>query len=169
MLKLTQSILVLSLMGTLSSTARADGEGVPGFSGNPDDTALAERAPAPTAAAILAAYRGSNQPYVGASDTGGNWHRAAVQARSRAETDLRSARAQLAQARAEVARLIAEIRIEGAESVDIGGEVRAARMVEAEWQRAVDAIIAHIGKIDAAIVMHGGEAPEEQLMRQSLK
>jgi hypothetical protein len=39
-------------------------------------------------------------------------------------------------------------------------------MVEAEWQRAANAVLAHIGKIDAAIVMRG-EAPQEHVVRQS--
>jgi len=170
MLKLTQSILVVLLMGSLSVAGRAGGEAVSGMPADSEGTTEAAAPPAPTVTAImaaLAAYRGPDQPYLGASR--GDWHRAAMQDRGRAETDLRSARDQLAKARAEVARLIGEIRIEGAESVDIGGEVRAARMVEAEWQRAVDAVLAYIGKIDAAIVMRGGEAPEEQVVRQSLR
>jgi len=167
MLKLTQSILVVLLMGSLSVAGRAGGEAVSGMPADSEGTTETAGPPTPTVTAIMAAYRSPDQPYLGASR--GDWHRAAMQDRGRAETDLRSARDQLAKARAEVARLIGEIRIEGAESVDIGGEVRAARMVEAEWQRAVDAVLAYIGKIDAAIVMRGGEAPEEQVVRQSLR
>ena len=167
MLKLIPPILIVLLMGALSTTGRADGEDTPRPPANPDGATQADGPAAPTATAILAAYRGSNQPYVGVSDTGAGWHRAAIEARRQAESDLLHARTRLTQARAEVARLIAEIRIEGAEGVDIGGEVRAARMVEAEWQRAVNAVLAHIGKIDAAIVMRGGEAPQEHVVRQS--
>jgi hypothetical protein len=165
MLKLITPILIVLLMGALSTTGRTDGEGTL-LPADPDGATQADGPAAPTATAILATYRGSDQPYVGLSDTGASWHRAAIEARGQAEADLDHARDQLAQARAEVARLIAEIRIEGAESVDIGGEVRAARLVEAEWQRAADAVLAHIGKIDAAIVMRG-EAPQEHVVRQS--
>jgi len=170
MLKLITPILIVLLMGALSATGRADGEGTL-LPADPDGATQADGPAAPTATAtataILATYRDSDQPYVGLSDTGASWHRAAIEARGQAEADLDHARDQLAQARAEVARLIAEIRIEGAESVDIGGEVRAARLVEAEWQRAADAVLAHIGKIGAAIVMRGGEAPQEHVVRQS--
>lgn len=167
MLKLTQPILIVLLMGTLSVAGRAGGEGAPSLSGNPDGATQAERPAEPTAAALLATYRTSDRPYVGTSATRGDWHRTAIAARERAETDLDHARTELARAHAKFTRLISEIRIEGAENVDIGGEVRAARMVEYEWQRAVDAVLAHIGKIDAAIVMRGGEVPEEQRVRQS--
>jgi hypothetical protein len=160
MLKMKRSILVALMMGALSVAGRADGEGTPGLPADPDSAALAEQPSGTTATAVLSAYRSSDQPYFGAPDAGGDWHRTAVEARGRAETDLRSARAQLAQASAEVARLVAEIRIEGAEKVDIGGEVRAARMAEAEWRRAVDTVLAHIGKIDAAIVMRGGDVAQ---------
>lgn len=158
MLKLKQSILTALLCGALTTIGNAE---------DAIDLSAAQSATGPTATAILSTYRAPDQPYLGASD--GDWHRAAFEARSRAENDLDYARAQLAQARAEVVRLVAEIKIEGAETVDIGGEVRAARMVEAEWKRAVDILLAHIGKIDAAIVMRGGEPPQGQLLRQSLR
>jgi hypothetical protein len=82
---------------------------------------------------IIASYRGDGS----------------LDAREVAEADRRYALDQLAAARAEVKGLISEIRIEGAETVDIGGEVRAARMVEAAWQRAVETVSDHIVRLDS--------------------
>jgi len=76
---------------------------------------------------------------------------ATTSARSLAHADQQYALAQLALARAEVNRLIGEIRIEGAESVDIGGEVRAARMTEAAWERAAQAVSAYLELLDSRI------------------
>lgn len=156
MLEMKHSILTALFCGALTVAANAQGS---------MDLSATEPSTEPAATTILSTYRASDQPYRGASQ--GDWHQSAFEARRRAEADLDHARARLVQARAEVARLIGEIKIEGAETVDIGGEIRAARIVEAEWQRAVDAVLAHIGKIDAAIVMRGGQSPEEQRMRQS--
>lgn len=158
MLKLKQLILTTLICSALTAV------------GNAQDTiepSTTESAGEPSAAAILLTYRGPAQLDLGSS--GGDWHRVAAQARNRAETDLEHARAQLVRARSEVARLVAEIRIEGADEVDIGGEVRAARMVETEWRRAVDTVLAHIGRIDAVIATRSSESSEERLARQSLR
>jgi hypothetical protein len=74
-----------------------------------------------------------------------------VDAREVAEADHRYALVQLRLARAEFKRLISEIKIEGAEDFDIGGEVRAARMTEAAWQRAVDAVADYLTRLDSMI------------------
>lgn len=145
MLKLKQSILAALLLSALSVAGHAEGPDVPG--------ATADASGEPSATVLLSAYRDSGQPNLHGAD----WHRTAIEARDRAEADLRHARAQLTRARAEVARLIGEIRIEGAEALEIGGEVRHARLIEAEWQRAVDTVSDHIGRIDAAIAMRGGD------------
>lgn len=166
MLTLKTSILVVLLSGALTVVGHAQGaidRPVP-----PNAPSSAEPSTGPSAAAILADYRGSDQPYLGAIGSG-EWHRSAFSARAQAAADLGHARARLAAARAEVARLVGEIKIEGAEHVDIGGEVRAARLIEAEWQRAVDTVSGYIAQIDTAIVMRGSERPEGSLVRQSRK
>lgn len=145
MLKLKQAIVAALLLGALSVAGRAEG---------PDEAAPRQSSER-NAAAIVSTYRGADHPDL--RGIGADWHRTAFEARDRAEADLRHARAQLTSARADVARLIGEIKIEGAETAEIGGEVRNARLVEAEWQRAVDTVSDHIGRIDAAIAMHGGD------------
>jgi len=98
--------------------------------------ALAETMPDGKAAEeIVAAYRGND----------------VLDAREVAEADHRYALDRLAIARAEVKRLISEIKIEGAENFDIGGEVRAARMTEAAWQRAVDTVADYLARLDSMI------------------
>jgi len=88
-----------------------------------------------TADAIIASYRG---PEV-------------MDARELAEADHRYAVGQRDRARAAVGELLGEIKIEGAEDVEIGGEIRAARLNEAAWQRAVETVADYIARLDSRI------------------
>jgi hypothetical protein len=50
-----------------------------------------------------------------------------------------------------MSRLIGEIEIEDAEGYAIGGEVRSARMREAAWQRAAEAVAGYMQRLDGQI------------------
>lgn len=63
-----------------------------------------------------------------------------------AEADLRRARIQRELARLAVRQRLDQIRIEGAEEVEIGGEVRAARMVVAAWERLIETAIQNLAQ-----------------------
>jgi hypothetical protein len=158
MLKMKQSILVVLLSGVLSAAGNAQGS--VNLSNDDDQLATSVPSAGPTAATLLSQYRGSDVAYLDNAGADSEWFRTVIAARDRAEADLRQANEQLALAREAVGRLLAEIKIEGAEDVDIGGEVRAARTVVAEWQRAVDAVSAHMTHIEALIVSHGGDVAQ---------
>jgi hypothetical protein len=88
-----------------------------------------------TADEVAASYRGSE----------------VINACELAEVDHNYVLDQLALAQVEVKRLVSEIKIEGAGTVDIGGEIRAARMVEAAWQRAAETVANYIDRLDSKV------------------
>lgn len=118
---------------------------------------LAAAAPDRTVAALLSSYRGANIFSADRQDANGRWHQTVMEQRDRAQSDLLRARAELERAQEAVAHLLGEVRIEGADHMDIGGEIRAARMIAAEWQRAVDTVSAYIGRIDVALAERGSD------------
>lgn len=91
-------------------------------------------------------------------------HGEAVAAHDVAESAVARARGQLELARDAVDQVLDQIEIEGAEDVEIGGEVRAARMLVLGWQRIVDTEVANlaqlreeIARIDALVAVAAGE------------
>jgi hypothetical protein len=68
-----------------------------------------------------------------------------------AEATLERAETQLALARKAVERILGQIRIEGAEAVEIGGEVRAARTLVLGWQRLVETETAYLAQLRSEI------------------
>ena len=121
MTKVRESILSALLIGSFVTSTQA--------------MAQQEASNDKTAEAIVTAYRGVE----------------ATSARAFASADYLYALDQLALARGEVKRLISEIKIEGAENVEIGGEVRAARMTEAAWKRAVETVAEYIARLDSMV------------------
>jgi hypothetical protein len=72
-------------------------------------------------------------------------------ARLLAEVEYEYALGQPEFVRAEMRRLIGEIEIEDAGGYAIGDEARSARMREAAWQRAVEAVAGYIQRLDGQI------------------
>jgi len=74
-------------------------------------------------------------------------HEEARAARRAAEAAVEHAGAQLEFARMTVEHLLDQIKIEGAETVDVGGEVRAARMLVLGWHRLIETDTASLAQL----------------------
>lgn len=134
---------------------------------------VAEKSSRATARTIEALNAAVFELHVDDLDAVERLHEEAWAARHAAEAALEHAGAQLDLARMTVEHLLDQIKIEGAETVDIGGEVRAARLLVLGWQRLIETDTASLAQLRSEIArmdaLRCGDCRPEAVATQSDK